>query len=288
MLSRDVVDRLSRLNRVPLEGEPRGSGRRVKSSSELPPGREIENSAGRHWLVEQSLTALAPAASRQVEQRRSFASTGGVEHPELVHLAAAFPEGLLFLDLETCGLAGSMVFLVGALHCGEQGMQLSQLLARHYAEERAVLQTLWSLAAGHRVLVTFNGKSFDWPLVRDRSTLHHLGRDAEPLEATEPRLPWLEQLERDAPRPRLVHCDLLHHCRRRWRGRLPNCKLQTLEQAVCGRRRVGDLPGREIPQAYHEFVRSGDAWELHGILRHNALDLVTLLELALRMLPAER
>ena len=55
--------------------------------------------------------------------------------------------------------------------------RLSQLLARNYAEEKPLLQTLWNIAADKRVLVTFNGKSFDWPMVHDRSTLHHLGQD---------------------------------------------------------------------------------------------------------------
>jgi uncharacterized protein YprB with RNaseH-like and TPR domain len=79
----------------------------------------------------------------------------------------------------------------------------------------------------------------------------------------------------------MVHCDLLHHARRRWRERLPNCKLQTLEQAICGRRRRGDIPGRAIPLAYHEFVRTGDAWQMRNVLHHNALDLVTLLQLSI-------
>ena len=77
---------------------------------------------------------------------------------------------------------------------------------------------------------------------------------------------------------RLVHLDLLHHARRRWKGRL-----QTLERFVCGRLRAGDIPGHEIPAAYHHFVRTHDAWQIRSILHHNALNLMTLLELSLRM-----
>ncbi|MGM0491216.1 MAG: ribonuclease H-like domain-containing protein, partial [Planctomycetota bacterium] len=67
---------------------------------------------------------------------------------------------------------------------------------------------------------------------------------------------------------------------------LPDCKLQTLERHVCRRRRTGDIPGREIPSAYHDFVRSGDAWLIRGVLHHNALDLVTLLQLSMLLVPA--
>ena len=114
-------------------------------------------------------------------------------------------------------------------------------------------------------MVTFNGKSFDWPQVTDRSTLYHLGQEP-------------------AARHELIHVDLLHHARRRWRRELPNCKLQTLERYICGRRRSGDIPGRDIPRAYHNYVRTGDATEMRSILHHNALDLITLLQLALKLL----
>ena len=80
-----------------------------------------------------------------------------------------------------------------------------------------------------------------------------------------------------------THCDLLHHARHTWHGRLPNCKLQTLERYLCGRNRVGDIPGQEIPLAFHDFVRTNDGWLMKSILHHNALGLVTSLEVALRL-----
>ena len=87
----------------------------------------------------------------------------------------------------------------------------------------------------------------------------------------------------ETERPQLVHCDLLHHARRRWRDEMPNCKLQTLERLLCGRHRAGDIPGSEIPAAYADFVRSGNAVSMKAILHHNALDLVTLCHLSLRL-----
>jgi uncharacterized protein YprB with RNaseH-like and TPR domain len=86
----------------------------------------------------------------------------------------------------------------------------------------------------------------------------------------------------------LTHCDLLHHARRRWKRVLPNCKLQTLERFVCNRSRHDDLSGAEVPAAYHEFVRTGVARQVGAIVHHNALDLVTLVQIALRLLEPGR
>ena len=73
---------------------------------------------------------------------------------------------------------------------------------------------------------------------------------------------------------------------RRWRRLLPDCKLQTLERFICRRTRGADVPGAQIPQEYHYFVRTGDARRLAEIVRHNQLDLLTLWELVLRLVAA--
>ena len=121
--------------------------------------------------------------------------------------------------------------------------------------------TIAEIFAQNEVIVSYNGKSFDWPQIRDRYALHERGRELEKPP---------------------THLDLVHHARRRWRRELPNCKLQTLEWYLCGRRRTGDIPGREIPQAYHDYVRTGDTKHARSILHHNALDLVTLLQLSMK------
>ncbi|MFW6171353.1 MAG: ribonuclease H-like domain-containing protein, partial [Planctomycetota bacterium] len=120
----------------------------------------------------------------------------------------------------------------------------------------------------------------------------HLGREAKfgPENGSVAPSPAgtldFNMLDGHQPRPEPIHCDLLHHARRRWKDKLPDCKLQTLERYVCRRRRTADIPGREIPSAYHDFVRSGDAWLIRAVLHHNALDLVTLLQLSMLLLPA--
>jgi uncharacterized protein YprB with RNaseH-like and TPR domain len=175
----------------------------------------------------------------------------------------AFPHRAVLLDLETCGFAGSALFLIGLLRRIDQRLAVELLLARDYSEEPAVLASLWERLSDDAVVVTFNGKSFDWPMVVDRSRRHLLQR-GRPLAAPQ-------------------HIDLLHLARRRWRRQLPDCRLQTLERRICGRRRVDDLPGSRIPAAYAQYVRTGFEREMDGVLLHNAVDLVTLLDLALRL-----
>jgi uncharacterized protein YprB with RNaseH-like and TPR domain len=224
---------------------------------------EAENPSGKHFVYRRRVSDYVDVNFPAPSNGESLGRRNNRARSELARVREAFPHGVLFLDLETCGLGSAMIFLVGVIRqCGEE-LVVEQLLARNYNEERAILETLWCVAADVTALVTFNGKSFDWPLVQDRTTFHRLSRSAQPS---------------------MKHCDLLHHVRRRWRHVLPNCKLQTLERAFCGRGRIDDIPGHRIPQAYHDFVRTGRTHELELILHHNALDLVTLLELTLRMI----
>jgi uncharacterized protein YprB with RNaseH-like and TPR domain len=155
------------------------------------------------------------------------------------------------------------VFLAGLLSERDGRLALELFLARDYSEVSAMLAALWQRLADASTLVTFNGKSFDWPMVVDRSRRHLLSRG---ITVAPPR-----------------HIDLLHLSRRRWRGELPDCKLQTLERHVCGRLRADDLPSHMIPAAYQQFVRTKFEREMDQVLLHNAVDLVTMLDLAMRL-----
>jgi uncharacterized protein YprB with RNaseH-like and TPR domain len=88
---------------------------------------------------------------------------------------------------------------------------------------------------------------------------------------------------RPNPPQGIQHIDVLHHARRRWRRQLPNCRLQTLEWHVCRRRREADIPGHRIPAVYADYVRTGFERDMDTVLYHNALDLVTVFDLALRL-----
>jgi uncharacterized protein YprB with RNaseH-like and TPR domain len=231
----------------------------------LLPGEECTSEQGAHYVVREPLDRFWPELTVHLQRlsvRLDEPDAKVAPTRERKQLSQAFPARTLFLDLETCGLAGAPIFLVGLIRSTADGLLLDQLLARNYAEEQAILTTLETYVADCDVLVTFNGRSFDWPMVQDRRTYH--------------RLP--------PGRAQLPHVDLLIHARRQWRSQTPNCKLQTLERVLCRRMRQGDIPGSQIPAAYHQFVRSGDARQLRNILHHNALDLVTLAQLTMRML----
>ena len=193
-------------------------------------------------------TALFGHAARRSEEDTA--------HPDLTALADTDPGRVLFMDLETAGWHGRPAFLIGLMRYDSDDLVISQLFARDYAEEKAILEAAAAIVADAGMLVTFNGKAFDVPFLRDRMVYHRL----PPVEGH-------------------AHFDLLHHSRRRWRGRLPNCRLQTLEQYLCRRLRTGDIPGDLIPQRYHDYVRSRDPRLVAPIFYHNRLDLISLAEL---------
>lgn len=165
----------------------------------------------------------------------------------------------VFLDLETTGLsggAGTHAFIVGCgWFEGDGTFVTEQHLLVDYVGERAMLERVAGEIARSGTFVTFNGKSFDAPVIETRYLFHRL---------TSPC----------ADRP---HLDLLHPSRRFWGGINPaGCSLTTLEHDVLGASRVGDVPGFEIPARYFEFVRSGDGRSLAAVLEHNRLDLLSL------------
>ena len=173
--------------------------------------------------------------------------------PELSSLRLLGLERALFLDLETCGLSSSPVFLAGTMHWNGEDFVLRQYFARHYGEEAALLAAVAEQAARFDSLITFNGKSYDAPFLHARALTHGVGMQLPPH-----------------------HLDLLHHARRRWRLELPDCRLTTLELRVCRRRRSGDVPGDQIPGLYHDYVKHGDVWRLVPVFHHNLLDVTTM------------
>jgi len=172
-------------------------------------------------------------------------------------------DSLVFLDLETTGFSSTPVFLAGTVFEHDGAMRSLQYLARDYSEERALLGLLDQFMSRFDTCVTFNGKSFDMPYIRDRAKYHGV-----PLGAS------LEQY------------DLLHVARRRWKDRLPDCRLVTLETHILGRRRIGDVPGWEVPCIYHDFVHTKDARRLRGVLRHNLVDCISMAQLFISLAEA--
>ena len=237
-------------------GDSRGEARREQDRRDLErlvPGTEVTTPHGRHWL-HRRIVRDAPTAEAE-----AALVPGALPSPEAEAVACLEGRGLegaLFLDLETCGFSGMPLFLTGALRVTRGKVELVQLLARDYSEEASVVEASLALLRSRPLLVTFNGKSYDLPFLRDRAVRHR-------LPPAEPR----------------GHLDLLHAARRRWKHRLPDCRLQTLEARFAGRHRAADVPGSEVPDRYAAFVRGGPAAELVPILRHNLLDLLTLLSI---------
>ncbi len=170
-------------------------------------------------------------------------------------------EGLLFFDLETLGLGGSPIFLASVGRFADGAFSIRQYLAPSLSEEVALLERLNSDLRGASVLLSYNGKSFDWTILRERFAYYGL------------RLP-------DAP----IHVDLLHHARRAFGAVAPDCHLATIERRVLGIERSDDLPSAEVPIHYAAFLESGNAAHLVPIVRHNRQDLLSLVVLLDRLL----
>lgn len=234
---------------------------------EAVPGTIVSSPLGTLYLVRKSYAQMVPepgpflSAFRDVFRGGTMAWREGELHPDLRPLLSIDPQRVLFVDIETTGLSAHPLFLIGTMRFAGADLEVCQMLARDYSEERAIIGHFAGELAGCDVIVTYNGKSFDLPYITNRGIAHG-------LEVSHGGL----------------HLDLLHEARRRWRGRLPDCRLQTLERHICKRSRAGDIPGEMIPQAYHDFVRTGDACQVCDILHHNALDLIAMGEILLFMI----
>jgi len=177
----------------------------------------------------------------------------------------ADPEQWLFLDTETTGLAGgsgTYAFLVGVAWWEDGGLEIEQFFMREYSEERSLLFALRERIAEHPVLVTFNGKSFDWPLLETR---YRMSRKIS------------------LPTPR-AHLDFLHPARNLWRLRLGSVRLSELERHVLGWDRGADVLSGLIPQIYFDYVRGGPPERLVPVFHHNQMDLRGLAALSSRIL----
>ncbi len=198
----------------------------------------------------------------------------------------------IFLDLETTGLsggAGTIAFLVGCGYFDLGAFQVRQFLLASHSAERALLAAVATFFEDAELIVTYNGKTFDLPVMETRWLFHRM---QPPLDG-------------------VPHFDMLHPARRLWRSRASGvgrdfpgrrslgeggspagsavtsavdiegddpacCRLSTLERFLFGVRRVGDVPGLEIPGRFFGFVRTGDPRPLEPVLEHNRLDLVSL------------
>lgn len=218
--------------------------------------------------------ALAPDRDPPGEEiapglRYSESRTAWPPAPE--HLDASFArlppvarERLFCFDTETTGLAGgtgTRAFMIGAADWHAGALRVRQLTITTLGAESEMLREFARWLDPSRVLVSFNGKSYDAPLL---ATRYRLARLASPLTDC-------------------AHIDLLHPARRRWRGVWENCRLATLEHRVLGVVREDDLPGAQAPRAWLDWLRGGSAADLRRVAAHNAQDLRSLAALLLHL-----
>jgi uncharacterized protein len=232
-------------------------------------GHEVETAAGACFLSETRYPLL------HVHGEMPLGALLEQDPAALAVLAGNMdaPDGfsrLAFLDTETTGLAGgtgTYAFLVGLGVYEGDDFVVRQYFMRDIPEERALLGLVASLLADRTGLVTFNGRTFDWPLLETRFAMHRM------------------------PPPAVdgYHLDLLPLARRLWRQRLTSCALSSLEQNVLNvGRSEADVPGWAIPGLYLDFLTWGRAEPLRGVFYHNAHDIISLATLATLMCRAVR
>lgn len=200
------------------------------------------------------------AGLRYVEQRIVADSLHALRAPRWPEPDAIARERFLCFDSETTGLSGgsgTRAFMLGAADWHDGALRVRQLYLTSLAAEAAMLDAFAGWIDASTVLVSYNGRSYDAPLL---ATRYRLARRANPL----------------ADRP---HVDLLHPVRRVYRGVWENCRLATIERQVLRIVREDDLPGAQAPAAWLSYLRHGTARNLMRVLEHNRQDVVTLARL---------
>ncbi len=219
-------------------------------------GETVETDFGRHFETEKLY---------ERHRRHGSADVGSLADlpVDLLHAISegaapdTSPAEWAFLDTETTGLSGgtgTCAFLVGIGRITPEGFRVRQFFMRDYSEEASLLDAVARHLAPFRILITYNGRAFDQPLLETR---YRLNRSR-------------------APFGKLEHLDLLYGARRLWKLRYESCRLVDLESQVLGFEREGDVPGALIPYLYFEYLRTQSAARLLPVFHHNATDILTL------------
>lgn len=183
-------------------------------------------------------------------------------HPNVLHLSGCHPlADYNFIDIETLGLSSRPLILIGTAHISNQQIHVHQYFVRSIPEEKAVLEGFMQDLSDSSVLFSFNGDSFDIPYIQER--LYYYG------------------FKRKITHP---DYDILLFSRRKWKGNLPNCKLQTIEKQILGIGRENDVPGALVPEFYEEYLCTGNIGPIVPIIQHNRQDIITLARIYFHLL----
>ncbi len=219
-------------------------------------GEEKETPRGKHFETERLYERHRCHGSLEISSLEALPQDllGPISKDEI---PPSPPGKWAFLDTETTGLAGgsgTYAFLVGVGRITPEGFKVRQFFMRDYAEEPSLVHGLADHLKEFDVLVTYNGKTYDVPLLETRYRMNRM----------------------KPPFSRMGHLDLLYGARRLWKLRFDSCRLVELENQIFGVEREGDLPGELIPYVYFEYLKKREAFRLVPVFHHNAVDILTL------------
>ena len=158
-----------------------------------------------------------------------------------------------FMDIETKGLSNVPIILIGIAEIKNNKIISSQYFLRDYTEEAGIIEAYLKHIDENSVHVTFNGKTFDIPFIKNRCVYNRIPAD-------------LSQ----------AHIDLMYFAKNLWGEKLPDCRLQTIERELFGIKRSGDVPGQHIPGYYDAYLEKENIGPVGPIIRHNAQDIISL------------
>lgn len=163
------------------------------------------------------------------------------------------PEDFKFMDIETKGLSNVPIILIGVAEIKGNKIISSQYFLRNYAEEGNIIEAYLSHLDEDSVHVTFNGKTFDVPFIKNRCMYNRISANLD-----------------------LPHLDLMYFAKNLWSDQLPNCQLQTIERELFGIEREGDVPGQYIPGYYDTYLEKNNIGPVVPIIEHNCQDIISL------------
>lgn len=233
----------------------------------LLPARRMVSESGEYLFVEYRypLSHFHGRFDLGALQRENLQALCGVLKDQAL-LCPKDLRSLLFMDTETTGLqggAGTYAFMVGLGYFTDEEFVLCQYMMEDYHQELAMLVAIYEKMQEHTHLVTFNGKTFDWPLLESRFTYHRMRGGLRPVQV-----------------------DLVHPARRYYKQRLENCRLGSLEEAVLGFGRAGDISGAEVPSLFFRYVEERDGRLIAPVFQHNHWDILTLVTLLTHLVQA--
>lgn len=246
-LTRDILADLTLVHGIGEITRRRLNSRGYSTIADLVQNPKFRSSAG------QVLERLSHGNSAEIMDM--IGNRHAKSHPFILGTAGFHePEDYVFLDIETLGLFSRPIILFGVGMIEHGMLCVHQYLLRDIDEEQAALiATMGHLSGDHPALVTFNGKSFDYPYLQDRLAYYGMGSTSL-----------------------ITHYDVLHFSRRRWKGMFPSLRLSVLEREILGVCRTDDIPGAMVPEFYETFLKTKNCGPLVPIVEHNRQDVVSL------------